>query len=168
VPRQIDIFLQPGEYYVGGAEYRIRTLLGSCVSITLWHPQARIGGMSHFLWAARGARPVLGLDGRYGEEAMQLLLKDLARSHVCPGECQAKVVGGGDMFPRRDQDRALTIGKRNGEAARHLLRTLGIPIVSESLFGSGHRQVVFDVATGDVWVRQVRPIAAATTMRGAA
>lgn len=34
----IDIFLQPGEHYVGDADCTIRTLLGSCVSITLWHP----------------------------------------------------------------------------------------------------------------------------------
>jgi chemotaxis protein CheD len=157
MPDQMDIFLQPGEYYVGGSEYRIRTLLGSCVSITLWHPLARVGGMSHFLLAERGARPVLGLDGRYGEEAMQLMLNDLRQARVDPSRCQAKLVGGGDMFPRQGQSRSPTIGHRNGEAARSLLRAHNIPIVSESLFGTGHRQVVFDVATGDVWVRQIRP-----------
>ena len=45
----IDVFLMPGEHFVGDARHRIRTLLGSCVSITLWHPQRRVGAMSHFL-----------------------------------------------------------------------------------------------------------------------
>lgn len=33
----------------------------------------------------------------------------------------------------------------------------GIEVVSESLFGEGHRQIAFDVGTGHVWSRQVRP-----------
>ncbi len=39
----IDVFLQPGEHFVGDADCRIRTLLGSCVSITLWHATRRLG-----------------------------------------------------------------------------------------------------------------------------
>ena len=31
-----------------------------------------------------------------------------------------------------------------------LLTERGIPIASESLFGNGHRQIIFDLATGDV------------------
>ena len=44
-------------------------------------------------------------------------------------------------------------GRRNGEAARELLAEHGIEVLSENLFGNGHRQIVFDVGTGDVWVR---------------
>jgi chemotaxis protein CheD len=162
----IDIFLQPGEYYVGDASYRIRTLLGSCVSITLWHPERRIGAMSHFLLSSRGAAG-LGersgeLDGRYAEEATSLMLRDLAREHVAPHECQAKLFGGGNMFPRHARTTALNVGQKNGEAARLLMRVRGIPIMSESLFGVGHRQIIFDVGTGHVWSRQVKPIDAAS------
>jgi chemotaxis protein CheD len=46
------------------------------------------------------------------------------------------------------------VGRRNGEAARAMLRGEGISVASENLFGVGHRQIVFEVATGDVWVRQ--------------
>jgi len=49
------------------------------------------------------------------------------------------------------------VGRRNGDAARELLLAHGIELVSESLFGDGHRQIVFDVATGDVWARQMAP-----------
>ena len=156
----IDIFLQPGDYYVGDADCRIRTLLGSCVSIILWHPAKRIGAMSHFLLVSRGERPRVELDGRYGEEAMLLMLRDLARAQVVPAECQAKIFGGGDMFPKQRRADALNIGQKNGEAARRLLRSHGIPVISESLFGVGHRQIIFDVASGDVWARQIEPVAA--------
>lgn len=153
----IDIFLQPGEFFVGDADYRIRTLLGSCVSITLWHPARRIGAMSHFLLARRPARRDEGADGRYGEEAMWLMLRELKLAGVAPTECQGKIFGGGDMFPGQAHPAGIKVGKKNGETARDLLRSHGIPIVSESLFGVGHRQIIFDVSSGNVWSRQIKP-----------
>jgi chemotaxis protein CheD len=156
---QIDVFLRPGEYFVGDETHRIRTLLGSCVSVTLWSPQRRLGSMSHFLLAARGgtSRTPQGLDGRYGDEALRLMLDELARSDVLPAQCQAKIFGGGEMFPERVAAGYKAIGRRNGEAARELLQSHGIEVVSESLFGSGHRQIIFDVRSGHVWSRQIRP-----------
>ena len=154
----MDIFLQPGELFVGDSAFQIRTILGSCVSITLWHPRLHIGGMSHFLLPTR-AVPVAGqvLDGRYGDEALQWMMKDLQASGVNPKQCQAKIFGGGNMFPGQARASGIAVGRRNGEAARQLLQNEGIEVVSESLFGVGHRQIIFNVSNGDVWSRQVRP-----------
>jgi len=149
----IDVYLQPGEYFVGGAGYRLHTLLGSCVSITLWHPGRRVGAMSHFLLAARPRPSGTALDGRYGDEAVELMRRDLLRLRVPPQECEARLFGGGNMLPAGSFAYACDIGRRNGEAARRLLRRHGIEIRSEHLFGNGHRRIVFTVGTGDVWVR---------------
>ncbi|GAB3363785.1 MULTISPECIES: chemotaxis protein CheD [Giesbergeria] len=155
----IDIFLKPGEYFVGDANYQIRTMLGSCVSITLWHPASRLGAMSHFLLPTRHLidTGVHTLDARYGDEALQLMLAELAQAGINPQHCQSKIFGGGNMFPKQTRRGLMHIGRKNGEAARTLLQAHGIPIVSESLFGIGHRQIIFDVSTGDVWSHQVKP-----------
>lgn len=153
----IDLFLQPGEYFVGGASYRIRTLLGSCISITLWHPARRIGAMSHFLLPQRERRRAGGLDARYGEEALLLMESELALLDIPLAACQAKIFGGGDMFPQHARRHAAKVGRSNGEAARGLLQAHGVTVVSESLFGIGHRQIFFEVLSGDVWARQHRP-----------
>lgn len=154
----IDIFLRPGEYFVGNSAFQIRTMLGSCVSITLWHPGTRIGAMSHFLLPTRTytETDVQPLDARYGDEAMVLMLDELTEAGVRPNQCQGKIFGGGNMFPNHRKAGRMQIGQRNGEAARALLQAHNIPLVSESLFGNGHRQIIFDVSTGDVWARQVR------------
>ena len=159
----VGVYLRPGEYFVGDATHRIRTVLGSCVSVTLWSPQRCVGAMSHFVLASRGivsskapvGRP--GLDAKYGDEALELMLHELARLKVDAAECQAKIFGGGDMFPTQKNDGAIAVGRRNGEAARLLLRSHGIEPISESLFGAGHRQIFFDVGSGHVWSRQVAP-----------
>ena len=158
----MDLFLQPGEFIVADASYKLRTLLGSCVSITLWHPQTRTGGMSHFLLPSRGsARRPKRLDARYGDEAMRLMLEEFAQLGIDPAQCQGKVFGGGNMFPGVAHPGGL-VGQRNGEAALALLAEHGIPILSESLFGVGHRQIIFDVSNGDVWSSQIAPNAAPT------
>jgi chemotaxis protein CheD len=153
----IEIFLQPGEYHVGDASCRIRTLLGSCVSITLWHPKRQIGAMSHFVLASRLHAAADELDARYGDEALTLMLRDLAAQHVAAEDCQAKLFGGGNMFPKQARAKRRNVGEQNGEAAREFLRVHGIPLVSQSLYGVGHRTIIFDVNTGHVWSRQVKP-----------
>ena len=159
----MDIFLQPGELFVADANFQIRTILGSCVSITLWHPRLRVGGMSHFLLPTRTSRIGVGaLDGRYGDEALQLMFQDLKAAGANPAQCEAKIFGGGNMFPGKQyapgqQAAGLSVGKRNGEAALALLHENGIAVVAEHLYGIGHRQIIFDVSKGDVWAKQVRP-----------
>ena len=163
----IDIFLQPGEFFVADAEYQMRTMLGSCVSITLWHPFKRVGAMSHFLLPTRGASDKTeGLDARYGDEAMQLMVSQLRQMGVVASQCQGKVFGGGNMFPAQLRPGAMNVGQRNGEAALELLNCHGVPIVSESLFGIGHRQIIFDVRNGDVWCHQVPPSSPSTDSEG--
>lgn len=154
----IDIFLQPGEVYFGDAETRIRTVLGSCVAVTLWHPHRRIGGMCHFMLPERG-RPPAGeaLDGRYGDEALELLLREIRHHHGRPADYQVKVFGGGNMFPSTPSH--THVGRRNHEFALEHLAALGLPVSNRHLAGNGHRQVIFEVWSGDVWLRHAPVLA---------
>jgi len=154
-PGVAEVMLMPGDYFVGDAGYRPRTLLGSCVSITLWHRAQRIGAMSHFLLAARTCHDE-GIDGRYGDEALQLMTIKLATFGVNAAECEAKIFGGASMMAGGLND-TVQVGQKNGTAARLLLRQAGIAVVSESLYGHGHRNIIFDIASGDVWARQIKP-----------
>lgn len=155
--KRTEIYVQPGEVAAGGATHVFKTLLGSCVSITLWHPHRRIGAISHFLLPSRGKTIIAESDGRYADEAVALMCRLLSRVGVHPVECQAKLFGGGRMFYGEAQPGLPWVERRNGEIARELLRMRGIKIVSEDLFGIGHRKLVFDVSNGDVWSRQVQP-----------
>jgi len=146
--------LQWGDWFVGDATHRIATLLGSCISVTLWHPRRRIGAMSHFVLPTRGAAKDGGLDPRFGDEALMLQAEALARLGVDIAQCEAKLFGGANMFPQQFQG-SDTVGRQNGEAARRLLGEFGVRIVSESLYGAGHRRIIFDVSSGAVWVRHV-------------
>lgn len=157
----IEIFLQPGEWYFGDHQVRIRTLLGSCVAMVFWHPKRLLGGMCHFMLPAAGPRKTVGaeqvqqpLSGRYADEAMSLLMQEMHKSGSPHYEYQAKLFGGGDMFATTSQLSGVQIGQRNVEAARSLIRDQGFNCVAEHLGGQGHRNVIFDIWSGHVWMRQ--------------
>jgi chemotaxis protein CheD len=149
---KIDVFLQPGEFFFGDRDTRIRTLLGSCVSFTAWHPRLRIGAMSHYMLPGRRHRSG-PLDGRYGEEAVLWFLETAAANGTRPADYEFKIFGGGDMFqPRRGRR---SIGSLNSIRGLELLEAAGHRVAARHVGGSGHRSIVFDVASGDVWVRHV-------------
>lgn len=155
----IEIFLQPGELWFGDANTRIRTLLGSCVAITLWHPRRRIGGMCHYMLPDRIRGTGVALDGRYGDEALDLLTNEIKAAHGYPHEYEAKLFGGGHMFMhavdtsknRRDQ-----VPDRNVAAGRALVQRHGFMVKAEQMGGGGHRQVIFDIWSGHVWVKHTQ------------
>lgn len=155
----MDIFLQPGEFHFADRDVRIRTLLGSCVAITMWHPGLLIGGMCHFMLPSRIARPADVLDGRYADEAMHLFHREIRAVGTRPGDYQVKLFGGGNMFNARanlkEGDECSNVACRNVMAARQLLRQHGHKVSAEHVGMRGHRNVMFDIWSGKVWLRHV-------------
>jgi chemotaxis protein CheD len=160
-PHVIEIFLNPGEWYFGDRDTRIRTILGSCVSITLWHPQLLIGGMCHYMLPGRARRGVPGADGKYADEALGLLFEEVRRSGTALEDYQVKLFGGGNMFHRQAGATHIHIGTRNAEVGHELLKRHGMRLAAADLGGNGHRTVLFDIWSGHVWVRQLAPQPAA-------
>lgn len=148
-----NVFLAPGEHHFGDRGTLIRTLLGSCVSITLWHPVLRIGGMCHYLLPERRRVPADPPSGAYANEALELLFDEVRRRGTQPAEYEAKIFGGARMYILPSGDRALDIGARNVEAGRQLLLRHDCRLHAEHHSGFGHRSLIFDVESGKVWLK---------------
>jgi chemotaxis protein CheD len=151
-----DVVLRPGDFCFGGDGLRIHTLLGSCVSITLWHPKRRIGGMCHYMVATRPRpEPPGALDGRYADEAMQMFLREVERHHTSPQEYEVKMFGGGNQFPDAGADAVLDVAGENIAAGIWLLAHHGFVVRTRQLGGTGSRRLIFDLATGTVWLNSL-------------
>ena len=131
---------------------RLSTLLGSCVAITLWHPHLHIGGMSHCLLPNRQGKHAK-LDTRYIDEAIRWFLLAIAAENTRPADYQVKLIGGGQQMPELEMVPGSTVGARNVEVAEHMLPHHGFRVHARHVEGVGHRRVVFDLDTGEVWVR---------------
>ena len=150
-----DRFLKPGELHFGGKGECISTMLGSCVSLTVWHPALRIGGMCHYLLPTRRGGNESQQAGTYADEAMAVFVEAMKRHGTRPSEYQAKMFGGANMFPDIPVPPSRDVGAKNIEVGRELLRIFGMQLVGEHVGGVGHRRVLLDLASGDVWVKQV-------------
>ena len=154
-----DIYVHPCGVWFGGAPAQIRTVLGSCVAITLWHPSLRLGGMCHYMMGPC-TKPNCRRNGRpescYANKAL-FELHVRIRDHGCdPREFEAKLFGGGSMFPLatpKGRGKAIQIQDRNIEAGLELVTRLGHKVVAQHLGGQGHRHLLFDVHTGRTWLR---------------
>lgn len=142
-------FLEPGYVYFTPEAVTIRTVLGSCVAVTMWDRRLRCGGMNHFLYPLvyekNEATP------KYGNVAVSVLIKLMLDAGCKPHDIEAQIVGG--AFPRTD--RGLNIGLENVKVARRLLAKRGIMVISEDIGGVLGRKMVFDVGTGEVAVLKV-------------
>lgn len=158
----LEIFLQPGEFYFGEEKTRIRTLLGSCVAITMWNQKLNIGGMCHYMLPQNRRKAdskTHVLDGRYAVDAMQMFLKEIQRSHTKPADYQVKLFGGGSMFTHSGKaNRPISVSEQNVEFGRAIIKQHGFKLMAEDLGGDGHRNIILDLWSGDVWVRTAKRV----------
>lgn len=151
-----EIWLNPGEVGWGPETVRIKTVLGSCVSLCFWHPRLRIGGMTHFMLPERTSGAA-GKDGRYAEESLEILVAQMHRHGTRPAEYIAKCFGGASVLTGIvDTKRAgIDVGLRNVEAAKALIQRQNLSLVSSDLGGQVYRRIIFDLSTGDVWLQRL-------------
>lgn len=150
-----DIFLQPGDFYFGDRDTRIRTLLGSCVAITLWHPKLKVGGMCHYLLPTLGKQhPPQTIDGRYADGAIALFLREIENNGSKPSDYEVKMFGGGNQFLTGKFD-PICVPNHNIDVGRKLLKQHGFDVKAEHLGGTGHRNVIFELWSGRAWIHHV-------------
>jgi chemotaxis receptor (MCP) glutamine deamidase CheD len=121
-------------------------LLGSCVSVCLYDPYLRAGGINHILL------PGSGLDTRFGVHAMELLINELMKQGADRRRFIAKAFGGANVLAGLVP---ATIGDDNAEFVREFLATERIPLVAERLGGTHAVHLHFKTDTGKAVVRTV-------------
>ena len=154
-PHVIDMFLQPGDWLIADQDCRIRTLLGSCVSLTCWHPGQLIGGMTHFLLPAGSPAATELAPGRYADSALSAMLLDMDKIGLKKSQLQVKIFGGACMFSGTISH-SRQIGQQNIAAARKLIQYQGLNCVAEHVGGFSHRNLIFEVWSGQVWLKQIK------------
>lgn len=155
-----DVPLMPGELFFGGPPARLTTLLGACVSVTIWHRATAAGGICHFLYPEQeqqGPR----LDGRYGREALALLAPSVTSTGARLADCEIKIFGGGGVMGDGSGPAALQLGARNIGLARQWAAAQGVSVAAEDVGGRDYRRITFDLDSGAVEVFSSRSVSLA-------
>lgn len=161
------LVLLPGQMHMGNQVASLRTLLGSCVAITLWHPQRRVGAMCHYLLPQRPRRPTDPLDGRYGDEAVQAMVDGMRRWQARPEEFVAHLYGGADTMPEGAGVK-FSVGERNIEIGWTLIDRFGFQLQGVDVGEDIPRTVTLRFADGEVEMRRGTGRAPLTSLPAAA
>lgn len=150
------IIIHAGEYCFDRAGTHVHTLLGSCISITLWHPLKKIGGMCHFALPQNPHKSSVP-NPRYAEDCLELFQRSCKTRGTRIQEYEAKIFGGSDVttvYPQEiDKTERQPVGEKNSRAAFELLTSAGANIVAAHVGETGYRRIIFDISSGDVWVK---------------
>jgi chemotaxis protein CheD len=136
----------PGDFYVSRRDEVISTVLGSCVSTCIRDPQARIGGMNHFMLPDDPS----GKDeasARYGLFAMEQLINAMMLLGATRERMEIKIVGGGRVISGTGD-----VGRSNVDFVRHFLRNEKMSILVEDIGLDVARRVRYRPATGQLRV----------------
>jgi len=138
------LYVEPGQLLVCSEPRRLRTILGSCVSVCLYEPSQHMGGMNHFL-LPRSPRSE-SHSFRYGDAAMGGLMERLERLGCDRRALCAHVFGGARVLSALSE--TLHLGRCNVDFALEWLEQRGVMVVGSCVLGSFARRLEFDIATG--------------------
>ena len=146
------VIIEPGEYHTTDQDRIIQTVLGSCVSVCLRDEKTGLAGMNHFMLpeAANSESLIVSDAGRYGIQAMELLINELIIRGADRTRLKAKVFGGGHVL-NLGGNRG-TIPRSNVDFALSFLTMENIPILAKDLGGRKGRKILFFTSSGKVQV----------------
>jgi chemotaxis protein CheD len=151
--QHVRLTLDPGDWYLGNEYESLATVLGSCVAVTAWHPELKIGGLCHYVLPAvpssqRHLDPFHNDSaGRYGKTALILLKKEMLR-HAPLKEYKLGLFGGSDTLSNYG------IGKQNLFYAQQWLYDEKLSVDQKDIGGLISRALVLQLDTGAIDIKK--------------
>ncbi len=142
-----------GEIYVTtNKDIIITTLLGSCVAVCLMDEFNSVYGLNHFMLPMtevkrRGASKI----GKYGVDAMELLLKRMIAKGANKSYLKAKIFGGGQVINTRYNN----VAQKNIQFAQNYLKKVGIEIIAQDIGGNCGRKIYFSPSES-VYLKRIK------------
>jgi len=145
-----EVAIQAGGVIASKTPLLIKTTLGSCISVCLYDPVTRMGGMNHFM--------LPGVPGdaegstRFGVHAMEVLINRLLKLGASRHRLVAKIAGGCSVV---DFSSGISVAERNQRFVEDFLAGEGFEVKARRVGGTHAMEVRFRTDTGDAFVRTV-------------
>ncbi len=154
------VYLKAGELYVTTEPTLIVTVLGSCLTVTMFHRRKRLGGMCHGLYPrCRDAGTCTGsceAAPRYVACAIRQMAGVFDRDGVRRSEIEVKCFGGADLFSSRKRPSELiSVGRQNVSVAEEVLTAERLKLTSRDVGGNFGRKIFFYSHTGEVLLKRL-------------
>ena len=148
---------------VGMADYKVgrspSTLisygLGSCIGISLYDPQRKIGGLLHIMLPDSTQARFSDNPAKFADTGIPLMINDVIALGASRSRLVAKIAGGAQMFAFSNATDIMRVGTRNAETCKQILRKNGIKVIADDTGGNYGRTVSIDLSTGSYKVKTI-------------
>ncbi|MFH2000121.1 MAG: chemotaxis protein CheD [Planctomycetota bacterium] len=150
------------KHVVGVAEMKISNdpddlfithALGSCLGVSVYDPEAGVGGVLHVMLPTSSVSPDKAIKNPYMfvDTGTPLFFRELYSRGAKKAHLVVKVAGGASVG--RNKSDFFAIGKRNYTMLRKLFWKNQIPIKSQDVGGNIARTLYLDNQTGKTWLQ---------------
>jgi chemotaxis protein CheD len=148
-----NIFLKPGEVYFSERPSIVSTVLGSCISVTMFSPERHIGAICHAVLPEERAS---GEAFRYVDSSILTMLKGFDRYGIPRSRIEVKLFGGADMLPATPfKTREGSVGRQNIEIAMRVVEREKLRLVASDLGSTHGRKIFFNTHTGEILLKRL-------------
>ena len=168
--RDIDpekVYLKPGELYVGEGPTKVITVLGSCVSVTLFSRRLRLGAICHgtlpHCRKVNKCREMCDDAFKYVDCSLRYMIARFRRSGCSDNEIEVKLFGGADTLSSRKEN---TIGSMNVKMALDIISQEHLRVIAADVGDSFGRKIIFLTHTGDVYLKRLKDTGALKQVPG--
>jgi len=163
------VYLKPGEMYFSREPVVVVTVLGSCLSVTMFHRRRGLGAICHgLLPKCSGEKECYGdcLEKfKYVDCSIQRMVRIFDRYKVMRSEIEVKCFGGADMFTRQvERPGVVSVGRQNIISAEKILRSEGLKLNVKDVGGLQGRKIFFNTHTGEVLLKRLKKAEAANVI----
>jgi chemotaxis protein CheD len=157
------IYLKAGEMLFAGEPSVVMTVLGSCLTVTMFHRRTGFAGISHALLPRCPKRrhcdaSCCGQQAKYVDCIVPWMVRRFTEAGAHLREIEVKVFGGADMFTSTgNRGGVISIGKQNIEAAFEALEKAGLRVLARDVGGTRGRKIFFNTETGEVLLKRLQP-----------
>lgn len=126
--------------------------LGSCVGMTMYDPQARVGGILHcqLPTSTLDAQKAAKCPAMFADTGFKYLLDEMLKLGASKKRVRVRIAGAAQML---NDAGVFDIGRRNHAAIRKILWQQGMFLESEHVGGSVPRTLYLSVADGAVMIK---------------
>lgn len=139
----------------------VSTVLGSCVSVTMFNRSFRIGAICHALL------PQCKNNGscnsnchdkfKYIDCSIQKIIKKFDSLKIKHREIETKLFGGSDMIETKEgRHIRLTVGKQNIKVAMQIIEREHLNLISYDTGGFSGRKIFFNTCTGEILLKRLK------------
>ncbi|MBF0536895.1 MAG: chemotaxis protein CheD [Nitrospirae bacterium] len=153
------VYLNPGQVLMTDKPTVVSTVLGSCVSVTMFNAARQYGAICHGMLPDCNGRECYECPERlkYVECSVIHMTRHIQRVGIDLKGLDVKIFGGAEVLASATTTRKRdTVGRQNIEAAYKILSRLGLTPSVTDVGGVNGRKILFYTHTGDVYLKRLR------------